>query len=238
MRGVTSSRWILLSNQTKFQLTRLMRGVTFESQNIKNICYISTHTPHARRDVFSSENHVKKFNFNSHASCEAWRIYLDPTDENENFNSHASCEAWLFLILSLTVSGDFNSHASCEAWLVDTSAAVLCVVFQLTRLMRGVTKTGEMPLGMDVISTHTPHARRDVNHADVERWRNISTHTPHARRDRQQYKNIGYYEEFQLTRLMRGVTPRAISRQRAKQISTHTPHARRDPAHYFAANAA
>ena len=50
MRGVTL-KIIVLVQLLKFQLTRLMRGVTagYESEQaeIKNI---STHTPHARRD--------------------------------------------------------------------------------------------------------------------------------------------------------------------------------------------
>ena len=35
----------------------------------------------------------------------------------------------------------------------------------------------------------------------------ISTHTPHARRDFRWFLVIYYRQEFQLTRLMRGVTP-------------------------------
>ena len=55
--------------------------------------------------------------------------------------------------------------------------------FQLTRLMRGVTIEDIAEVVGIKISTHTPHARRDekadVDFPDVE----ISTHTPHARRD-------------------------------------------------------
>ena len=56
--------------------------------------------------------------------------------------------------------------------------------FQLTRLMRGVTSTDCITLYAFVISTHTPHARRDL----------LSPHIIH------------YDIRFQLTRLMRGVT--------------------------------
>ena len=57
-------------------------------------------------------------------------------------------------------------------------------IFQLTRLMRGVTDFTDDFEIIDNISTHTPHARRDVFYE----WYNknlikISTHTPHARRD-------------------------------------------------------
>ena len=53
----------------------------------------------------------------------------------------------------------------------------------------------------------------------------ISTHTPHARRD------IGISVPglgFLLTRLMRGVTVRIDGTRHVITISTHTPHARRD----------
>ena len=36
-------------------------------------------------------------------------------------------------------------------------------LFQLTRLMRGVTQINVANLTVDNISTHTPHARRDLN---------------------------------------------------------------------------
>ena len=55
------------------------------------------------------------------------------------------------------------------------------------------------------ISTHTPHARRDIALQSRTQHRMISTHTPHARRD---------LLSFPAARLF--------------VISTHTPHARRD----------
>ena len=79
--------------------------------------------------------------------------------------------------------------------------------FQLTRLMRGVTPlnirfdTVETP-----ISTHTPHARRDFEPYTDNIEFNISTHTPHARRDPSTSDLFRQIVEFQLTRLMRGVT--------------------------------
>ena len=56
----------------------------------------------------------------------------------------------------------------------------------------------------------------------------ISTHTPHARRDTNATANKRHTYKFQLTRLMRGVTPYDGSKGISYQISTHTPHARRD----------
>ena len=56
------------------------------------------------------------------------------------------------------------------------------------------------------ISTHTPHARRDI-FQNIFHFKSadISTHTPHARRD-----------------------PKRAKGQYTTLISTHTPHARRD----------
>ena len=61
-------------------------------------------------------------------------------------------------------------------------------IFQLTRLMRGVTGTLRLPSHINGISTHTPHARRDYGHDS----------------------RIGNVLEFQLTRLMRGVTEHIV----------------------------
>ena len=52
MRGVTKGH-LLPCHCCKFLLTRLMRGVTKRLVNIDNNTEISTHTPHARRDVYS-----------------------------------------------------------------------------------------------------------------------------------------------------------------------------------------
>ena len=72
--------------------------------------------------------------------------------------------------------------------------------------MRGVTTTIVFDEFILDISTHTPHARRDVTHSYLcICLQIISTHTPHARRD--------YFFIVQRANLV---------------ISTHTPHARRD----------
>ena len=55
----------------RFQLTRLMRGVTKVLELMENIIEISTHTPHARRDGDVILYDGKRRDFNSHASCEA-----------------------------------------------------------------------------------------------------------------------------------------------------------------------
>ena len=72
--------------------------------------------------------------------------------------------------------------------------------------MRGVTYTIPFLTANKSISTHTPHARRDI-HEQSKKLTGIS---------------------FQLTRLMRGVTSLLSSSSVCLRISTHTPHARRD----------
>ena len=120
--------------------------------------------------------------------------------------TYHQCEAWLCNLCRKVRAYHFNSHASCEAWHADG-------------VFNGIQKG---------ISTHTPHARRDSPTPALRALLNISTHTPHARRDRDSFVCSLNCTEFQLTRLMRGVTS-AISRLWANgRISTHTPHARRD----------
>ena len=79
------------------------------------------------------------------------------------------------------------------------------LIFLLTRLMRGVTIDGVANSDEVKISTHTPHARRDMSALMSFIGLLISTHTPHARRDRIEVKTPDH-----------------------GNISTHTPHARRD----------
>ena len=70
MRGVTNESG-LYSLVLSFQLTRLMRGVTKQCRNRNRSAAISTHTPHARRDGFTTQANMLCEDFNSHASCEA-----------------------------------------------------------------------------------------------------------------------------------------------------------------------
>ena len=50
MRGVTVTLLTSCDLRRKFQLTRLMRGVTVRNAGKLSRMRISTHTPHARRD--------------------------------------------------------------------------------------------------------------------------------------------------------------------------------------------
>ena len=63
--------------------------------------------------------------------------------------------------------------------------------FQLTRLMRGVTCKRRLQARIsEIISTHTPHARRDKKAGGRLPILTISTHTPHARRDAKTTSNL------------------------------------------------
>ena len=123
---------------------------------------ISTHTPHARRDIWSKTLYRKSLRFQLTR-----------------------------LMRGVTLSRQRSEYA---------------ILFQLTRLMRGVTSAPIVIPAKIVISTHTPHARRDIMlNGDITKHC-ISTHTPHARRDEKS----------------------PDSKPPENKISTHTPHARRD----------
>ncbi len=72
------------------------------------------------------------------------------------------------------------------------------IEFQLTRLMRGVTLCGRGGTNRLLsISTHTPHARRDLGLFNFfARFEEISTHTPHARRDRALWQLVKWVNNF------------------------------------------
>ena len=128
-------------------------------------------------------------------------------------------------------------------------------LFQLTRLMRGVTLSHVRDrYTCNGISTHTPHARRDKAIQIIRIHQRKFQLTRLMRGVTRLFSNALSSVLFQLTRLMRGVTKIAlVTFERTQfqltrlmrgvtiygqaafvydEISTHTPHARRDcPAH-------
>ena len=66
--------------------------------------------------------------------------------------------------------------------------------------------TAEEEKQIEVISTHTPHARCDQEWHVCGKRTYISTHTPHARCDASGYVGSRCNMLFLLTHLMRGVT--------------------------------
>ena len=72
--------------------------------------------------------------------------------------------------------------------------------------MRGATLAFEQLYKDSVISTHTPHAGRDLNYHQL----------------------FSQTIRFLLTRPMRGATIDTVATDTRNEISTHTPHAGRD----------
>ena len=110
-----AARRLTASTALEFQLTRLMRGVTFYRRHMGELCTISTHTPHARRDLLNG-SHIKRISISTHTPharrdppplCSLNHRQISThtpharrdsgltqyTTHSENFNSHASCEA-------------------------------------------------------------------------------------------------------------------------------------------------
>ena len=182
MRGVTGFD-VYSADADRFLLTRLMRGVTGGRCKLAWCSSISTHTPHARRDFDDDGRTGNYIYFYSHASCEAWHCPAKPDTAPDDFYSHASCEAWPAGWLSSPPHLVFLLTRLMRGVTPHIHAILSVPQFLLTRLMRGVTPSVQSWKVPDTISTHTPHARRDIfSWYYVNNFR-ISTHTPHARRD-------------------------------------------------------
>ena len=99
--------------------------------------------------------------------------------------------------------------------------------FLLTRPMRGATITCTATSIFFIISTHTPHAGRDIRGCFPQCRKGISTHTPHAGRDG--ISRATYFRELISTHTPHaGRDLRLAFATQALLISTHTPHAGRD----------
>ena len=147
---------------------------------------ISTHTPHAGRDVKKWNDVGELRNFNSHAPCGArhsttsfgsWSLIFQltrpmrgatmtgATSWVDKFISthtpHAGRDKFAVSLMFGIV--DFNSHAPCGARLSAGTIRTANITFQLTRPMRGATAVDAQRFFDFYISTHTPHAGRDVS---------------------------------------------------------------------------
>ena len=141
MRGVTDFDTSLWYNNFYFNshasCEAWQTGIGYYSHAVE----ISTHTPHARRDSGQPYAWTRRKNFNSHASCEAWRKHLQGRGVDMGISTHTphARRDWLWAFL-INMPWNFNSHASCEAWHGTGKGGWDCGKFQLTRLMRGVTR--------------------------------------------------------------------------------------------------
>ena len=150
------SRWRIISTHTPHA------GRDRVFRNFPKLVVISTHTPHAGRDNATRTRDCNRSNFNSHAPCGARHRNPRSSAETINFNSHASCGARLARVYVSPNFAYFNSHAPCGARLKRTAVRNVSLVFQLTRPMRGATTARSHSRRAVAISTHTPHAGRDV----------------------------------------------------------------------------
>ena len=228
MRGVTRSDEEWLKYSVLFQLTRLMRGVTSGCCSVqKKLTFQLTRL--MRGVTIWTEFQSSTLDISTHtphARRDPGVHSLQP--QSSNFNSHASCEAWQITPLIQLLPLVFQLTRLMRGVTTVAPCGMVSGVFQLTRLMRGVTVVNDYKPDTIYISTHTPHARRDNSFCCVCIVALISTHTPHARRDNEiRFKRCAL-RKFQLTRLMRGVTRDSWRNLHGTLISTHTPHARRD----------
>ena len=123
-----------------------------------------------------------------------------------DFYSHASCEARRKLISGTVAAISISTHTPLARRDTQENCWAMWILsFLLTRLLRGATSGKTSPTQPNLISTHTPHAGRDI--------------TP---------TSSGTLSAFLLTRPMRGATIISLSRLHIFSISTHTPHAGRD----------
>ena len=153
--------------------------------------------------IYSSSAH-----FNSHASCEAWQCVPFAWKNILTISTHTphARRDFLYKIKNENISY-FNSHASCETWHTVVVNFLELFVFQLTRLMRGVTQFIDFFLS-ELSLFQLTRLMRGVTLFDttISNGLKISTHTPHARRDSTSCPFLIVFPKFQLTRLMRGVT--------------------------------
>ena len=160
MRGATTVRsWIW--KPRRFLLTRLMRGAISAEDHRRDQPTISTHAPHARRDV-SAVAAPPDGVISTHAPHARRDDIPDAANVHLAISTHAP-------------------HARRDAG--SASSAAGDAQFLLTRLMRGATYQQGLSRFWSKISTHAPHARRDSTPETISLTAQISTHAPHARRD-------------------------------------------------------
>ena len=162
LRGMTSHPFSLPTGST-FLLTCLLRGMTFGIYPRYRIRHVSTHMPLARHDRRSRRRQEADCSFYSHASCEAWRVFLSAVGTDQGFYSHASCEAWHRVSVMFPVGYRVSTHMPLARHDVLTK------------------KNGKYL----IVSTHMPLARHDLVGVVSKPRFLVSTHMPLARHDTQ-----------------------------------------------------
>ena len=140
-----------------------MRGATYSNSTNRLGRKISTHAPHARRDsAMRNIGKIRQFLLTRLMRGATMRkvtkarltryISTHAPHARRDYSSygHGYCHL------------DFYSRASCEARLMVCLVFLMALVFLLTRLMRGATFRQNRFVYRSRISTHAPHARRDL----------------------------------------------------------------------------
>ena len=175
MRGATTTTCLRLKSE-QFLLTRPMRGATRKFRHLQQRATISTHTPHAGRDVKCFRNGTGGCHFYSHAPCGARLRRRSYAVEREQF------------LLTRPMRG---ATSNCSAFSGSGTR------FLLTRPMRGATQSFAMMLASDFdFYSHAPCGARRHQLPIRMRSTKISTHTPHAGRDRNEDGTFMFRENF------------------------------------------
>ena len=145
-----------------FLLTRPLRGATYTAKNHQRFVRISTHTPLAGRDKVRSLIFLI-FVISTHTPL-AGRDALTGRQCHsvQDFYSHAPCGARLPQPSIYDLFFSFLLTRPLRGATLPNSRFALPVLFLLTRPLRGATIATQKSAWLQVISTHTPLAGRDV----------------------------------------------------------------------------
>ena len=230
--GARHQTFISHAGITKFQLTRPMRGATRKRDEHLLEHGISTHAPHAGRDAIEQTPRAAAVHFNSRAPCGARRPPLQRHGGQIEFQLTRPMRGATTEIAAEYFVPPISTHAPHAGRdFVGNGGTDICCAFQLTRPMRGATKRYLRRCLHNGISTHAPHAGRDMNlRLHPHKPANFNSRAPCGARPCS-FTHSTCALAFQLTRPMRGATPKFFPERLKQFISTHAPHAGRDTAH-------
>ncbi len=182
-----------------------MRGATMypAAVAVALLC-ISTHTPHAGRDVGDYENGDRCTDFYSHAPCGARLDSLERLVNGVNISTHTPHAGRDKIWPPPTAAGPISTHTPHAG--------------------RDIAQTFHQQIETDFYS-HAPCGARQFEQILQKCILTISTHTPHAGRDSDLSELTIQQITFLLTRPMRGATASVVQFASPFEISTHTPHA-------------
>ena len=128
--------------------------------------HISTHTPHAGRDSAMIRFPFLFCDFYSHAPCGARRGCSRWAGSHGDFYSHAPCGARRTKSTHHFYKYQFLLTRPMRGATFEMVSPGTVITFLLTRPMRGATRSFHWPYRLYLISTHTPHAGRDIFSVD------------------------------------------------------------------------